>query len=472
MRILLLPILCLLSVPIAGQAPEPVPDAAVGTSRQDVTARRTGDDLLRGLGVVKGQQQLYELARHGDAPTRYALLQEAVAMAERAGAPEQACFAVDVLARHFAVDASAMLREVLLRQAQVAPAAAAVAALHRAEAAALQDDDAVLARLCEVVVRAAERSKDPFLLRAMQAQVQRLREVHDGYRRWNRGNTEAKRQRFLELFTALYLHPEFLVDLRAAEFAPEFDTPLGDEVARTTLGDLGAARVLGLCAHARSRAVQRSLRLLVRELLAQRRVGTDEAAAWIEELEAVTRLLATQPGITRLDLGDVAQASQWLKRGTWVQIGGVLQNQGDGVLSHRYAMSRIRSVVLAGDLRAAPGGFELAVGPTCVTFRWQAAAAEGDVAVSPVWHRDGGEPTATQVVTLPTANGQVVPLHVALHQTAHGVAVCVDGQLVRMLEGSLGGVVRLAVANGSTVALRELLVDGELAAVAMPGSVR
>jgi hypothetical protein len=391
-----------------GDLPRPraVPEAAALAAARGPALARLADAALTRLDgeVWRVQHELLQAAQDArDDATRYVLMWEAVAVAERAGAPQQACTALLALEHALEIDREQQVVDLLRRMARdpAAPGTAvAVAALQHAAQAAARTDDAAMLGFFDLALRATVRGSDAWLHQSVVEELPMLRAAHAASVRLPR---------------------------QAAGAAPEA-------------------------------WVRRSLRRAARNLIGDRWRGApdDDARRAIgADLTALTGLLCDREGISRLRFradGDLRQLV--FSSGRWRIEDGVLVGAAEGTgnfATHRLAFAPIRSVVIRGGIRSPDGlNFRCKAGDVNLLLNWEVRPENH------LWVR--GE-------CWPAGPWALVPGRehtIAMHATDSGVLVFVDGRHWWTAPGALAGTVCVYPALGSEIFVREILVDGEL----------
>jgi hypothetical protein len=432
----------------------PVPAAAEAAAGAPAL-RALVEHLLRRCdgSVARAQDELATAADRADEPVaRYALLRQAIAVAERRDHAIAALAAVDRLAAAFDVDADAVAVALLRRMGEGAPAArvgAALAGMHRASSF-LGRDEGALRRYREAAVRAAALCAQPRVYDFVAARGQALEQWHA----LARAATGAAAEQQLELVRALALGAP-LPPLPVTALQPWLQ-PLPADVAATLDGlDAGALASLGATANHSELAAALGRAAIARAARWLDEIAPAERAAAVARVVAWTTRLATASGVHALRFRGAADLEQLaIANGAWRVADGLLEGACTGTenfATHRLGFRDVRAVVVRGGIRSDAGlNFRCKVGDVNLLLNWEVQPQNH------LWVR--GSCTVSTPPLLRAGTEHCV----LFLRSDDGARVYVDGELAWTAPGAtLDGTITVYPALGSAIFVREILVDGD-----------
>ncbi|MCA8966490.1 MAG: hypothetical protein H6838_06305 [Planctomycetes bacterium] len=464
---------CLAAQPVFGgrgvpPAPKPVPERAeLDKARQGAFDALVAQLLqMSGGNVWAAQSHLQQAAwRSEETAVRYLLLEEAVRVAERAGAADIAISGVWQLASEFEIDIDeyslAMLRRMSLAPGENAAGTAAVSAWNAAFWRVGGVDSDALLRYHDVAIRAALACGRADLHTYLNERLAWLRTWQTWHARLVARFDGLQQERQLQALGALVHGNGDVLRVQVGMLAPFLKSPpaeFADASFRAgTLGELGAERLFALREHAADAVIAEALLRAAKAALTRGWADLDAtakaqraglAAAWTEQL-------ATARGVHNLRFRHEHDREQLLyAHGEWRVEHGLLLGQAVGennFATLRYAFSNTRTVVIRGGIRSEAGlNFRCKVGNINLLLNWEVAPENH------LW-RDGQRHAKGPRALVAGKESTIV-----LVQDEGDVHVLIDGVEWWTVPGLLGGTVSVYPALGSEIFVREILVDGDV----------
>ncbi len=355
----------------------PVPAAAPGAAAAAVQALAERIHVLGGGSVARTQHELTAAAATATDPAaRHALLQQAVAVAERRG---HALAALDELARVFAVDADAEAVALLRRMGAgdvVGRIGAALAGTQRAALHVADASDEQLRGYHDAAVRAAALGHDASLYDFLSDRLPWLQRWHALAGEFvaaglaEHANERRALVHALVLAEPLPASPAAVLASLLHRLPPIATDTMLDSCDADVLEALaGAAKTPEVAAALRRAAIARACRELASAPAELQRRRAEQITTW-------TTGLATSRGVQALRFrGDDDRSQLVFANGAWTVAGGVLVGActgSDNFATHRLAFRTVRSAVLRGGIRGAAGlNFRCKIGDVNLLLNWE-----------------------------------------------------------------------------------------------------
>ncbi len=435
----------------------PAPSATAIASAQSAALRALVERVtaLGGGSLWHTQHELEQAAQAtADPATKYVLLQEGIALAERACDTNAALMGIAALARVFAIDEQALQHELLLRLREAPRPArvnAAFTALRLARDAAVAPTDAAMLRFHDAALRAALHADDVWVYECVRDRIIALRAARD---LWRVASGATGHRDCAVAFVCGHLDPV----AECGRLAP-FVQARANELDGVSASALGEARLRELAASATNPIVRDGLRRLAIQLLAARLQGAAEARRDVgTTIAELTAQLAGDAGVNMLRFRERADLDQLVRsNGDWRIEDSLLLGACTGTsnfATHRLSFHSMRSVVIRGGIRSRNGlNFRCKVGDVNLLLNWEVRPENH------LWH------LGTCTAKGPPALQQGKEHTLLFVDVPEGVVVCVDGVPWWTAPGDLAGTITVYPALGSEIFVREILVDGEPASL-------
>lgn len=438
----------------------PVPSPAAIAAAQGGVVRALVEQIVRQAGgnVWGAQFHIQQAASSADQPAvRYLLLEESIALAERAGDAAAAVAALGELAHNFRIDERERSLAIFARLRDGSPAAriaAAMSALARAEQATTAELETDMLRFHDAALRCALLGDDTAVYEYVRDRIDWLRAARAAFTQLAAGQpietgSRQAAEQLSRLLAADAAQPPALAEMRA--LLPELPHDRGERPL------LSADAMLALADHARDELVRTSLRRLVCSGLAEGLDSVDTAtvAQRCRTLAALLPRIATARGIHALQFRDDHDLGQLVcTNGRWRVRDGLLLGAADGAnnfATHRLRFGTIRAVLVRGGIRSADGlNFRVHVGDFSLLLNWEVRPENH------LWSGTRCEAKGPPALTVGTEH--TILLVSGPRDVVH---VCIDDTRWWTAPGRLVGTVTVYPALGSEIFVREILVDGE-----------
>jgi hypothetical protein len=440
----------------------PIPTVEARTRANSAALQALADHLVDmggGDNVWGAQFQLQVAAQKSPDPAvRFLLLEQAIGLAERRGNVAAALSAIGALAHNFAIDERASSLALFQRLRDGSPTTrvtAALGALEMAERAAATGEANDMLRYHDAALRCALHGDD---LAVYEYARDRIAWLHDCQAAFatlaGASPTEAEAGAAGQALARLLAANAGAAPCRAelAALLPAWPTDLPDDFDNLPLDALAT-----LAGSAPNEMVRTCLRRFAISRLAD---GWDELddGARRQRSAAIVATLAQLPhtrGVHRLTFRNPGDEATLVRNnGDWSVRDGLLVGATTGThnfATHRLCFGAVRSVLVRGGIRSDAGlNFRMHVGDFSLLLNWEVAPENH------LWL--GGERNAKGPPALVAGRENAILFVQAPGDRVH---VCIDDTPWWTVPGRLQGTVTVYPALGSTIFVREILVDGD-----------